>query len=51
MGGKRSYNRVFVSTIVFVLPDFNKYLYYYVNVVISEFVILTIAMVLFNNII
>ena len=39
------------STVVFVLPEFNKYLYHYVNFVINEFVIITIAMVLFNNII
>ena len=42
---------MFVGTVVFVLPEFNKYLYHDVNFVISEFVILTIAMVLFNDII
>ena len=52
MGGNLSYNiRLFVSTVVFVLPEFNKYLDHYRNFVIREFVILTIAMVLFNNII
>ena len=30
---------VFVGTVVFVLPGFNKYLYHDVNFVISEFVI------------
>ena len=52
MGGNLSYNiRLFVSTVVFVLPEFNKYLDHYGNFFIREFVILTIAMVLFNNII